>query len=141
MIGIDVLFIGPYDLSLALGYPAPSPDPHPEVEKVIQQILKASHGKKKKWYVSYLIKAMYSESSRCERSAIYCTSGTQSFKRAQEGFDMVCGLYSIYGVQHSMLMRLYQINVTSDKGAMSESLARQLTEAVGGQVGARGFGY
>ncbi|KIJ11083.1 hypothetical protein PAXINDRAFT_85053 [Paxillus involutus ATCC 200175] len=47
--GIDVLFIGPYDLSLTLGYPTPSPDPHPEVEKVIQQILKAAHSKGKKW--------------------------------------------------------------------------------------------
>ncbi|KAJ7917168.1 Pyruvate/Phosphoenolpyruvate kinase-like domain-containing protein [Mycena leptocephala] len=31
--GIDVLFIGPYDLSISLGYPAPSPDPHPEAGK------------------------------------------------------------------------------------------------------------
>ncbi|KAN0086302.1 Pyruvate/Phosphoenolpyruvate kinase-like domain containing protein [Tylopilus felleus] len=94
--GIDVLFIGPYDLSLALGYPPPSPDPHPEVEKVIQQILKAGHAKGKK-------------------CAIYCSSGSQSFKRAKEGFDM--------------------INVTSDSGAMTESIARNLTEAVVGQPG------
>ncbi|KAF9218848.1 Phosphoenolpyruvate/pyruvate domain-containing protein [Gyrodon lividus] len=100
--GIDVLFIGPYDLSLTLGYPPPSPDPHPEVEKVIQQILKAAHSKGKK-------------------CAIYCTSGTQSFKRAQEGFDM--------------------INVSSDSGAMTESLARNLEDATGGQSGARAFGY
>jgi 4-hydroxy-2-oxoheptanedioate aldolase len=100
--GIEVLFIGPYDLSLTLGYPPPSPDPHPDVEKVIQQILKVAHDKGKK-------------------CAIYCSSGAQSFKRAQEGFDM--------------------INVTSDSGAISESVARNLTEAVGGQSGARAFGY
>ncbi|EIW77447.1 phosphoenolpyruvate pyruvate domain-containing protein [Coniophora puteana RWD-64-598 SS2] len=47
--GIDVLFIGPYDLSLGLGYPPPSPDPHPEVEKVIHQIKDAAHSKGKKW--------------------------------------------------------------------------------------------
>ncbi|KAG6889520.1 hypothetical protein C0995_000401 [Termitomyces sp. Mi166 len=35
--GIDVLFVGPYDLSISLGYPTPNPDPHPDVEKVIQQ--------------------------------------------------------------------------------------------------------
>ena len=46
----DGVFIGPYDLSLALGFPPPSPDPHPEVEKVIQQILVAAHAKGKKWY-------------------------------------------------------------------------------------------
>ncbi|KAG8216637.1 Pyruvate/Phosphoenolpyruvate kinase-like domain-containing protein [Butyriboletus roseoflavus] len=98
--GIDVLFIGPYDLSLTLGYPPPSPDPHPDVEKVIQQILRATHSKSKK-------------------CAIYCSSGPQSFKRAQQGFDM--------------------INVTSDSGALSESLARNLTEAIGGEQGARAF--
>ena len=46
---LDVLFIGPYDLSISLGYPTPSPDPHPEVEKVIQRILKAAHESQKKW--------------------------------------------------------------------------------------------
>ncbi|KAF8837812.1 Phosphoenolpyruvate/pyruvate domain-containing protein [Paxillus ammoniavirescens] len=92
--GIDVLFIGPYDLSLTLGYPTPSPDPHPEVEKVIQQILKAAHSKGKK-------------------CAIFCTSGTQSYKRAQEGFDM--------------------INVTIDSGAMIESISRNLEDAIGRQ--------
>ena len=46
---LDVLFIGPYDLSISLGYPVPSPDPHPEVEEVIQKILKAAHESQKKW--------------------------------------------------------------------------------------------
>lgn len=68
--GIDVLFIGPYDLSISLGYPTPSPDPHPEVEKVIQGILKAAHGSQKK-------------------CAIFCTSGEQAAIRAKEGFDMI----------------------------------------------------
>lgn len=47
----DALFIGPYDLSLSLGYPPPSPDPHPEVETVIQHILEVAHSKGKKWYL------------------------------------------------------------------------------------------
>ena len=47
----DGVFIGPYDLSLSHGFPAPSPDPHPEVEKMIQNILTAAHAKGKKWYV------------------------------------------------------------------------------------------
>jgi 4-hydroxy-2-oxoheptanedioate aldolase len=68
--GIDVLFIGPYDLSMSLGYPTPSPDPHPEVEIVIQKILKAAHESQKK-------------------CAIYCTTGEQGAKRAKEGFDMI----------------------------------------------------
>ncbi|KII93675.1 hypothetical protein PLICRDRAFT_99732 [Plicaturopsis crispa FD-325 SS-3] len=68
--GLDVLFIGPFDLSLALGFPTPSPDPHPEVEKVIQRILTVSHAAGKK-------------------CAIFCTSGAQGAKRAAQGFDMI----------------------------------------------------
>lgn len=68
--GVDVLFIGPYDLSISLGYPPPSPDPHPDVEAVIQKILKESHDAKKK-------------------CAIYCTSGSQAKERAAQGFDMI----------------------------------------------------
>ncbi|KAI0360806.1 Phosphoenolpyruvate/pyruvate domain-containing protein [Trametes cingulata] len=100
--GLDGVFIGPYDLSLSLGYPAPAPDPVPEVEQVIQRILASAHAKGKK-------------------CAIYCTSGAQAAKRAQEGFDM--------------------INVTSDSGAMAESLARNLAAAAGEEAGQKGFGY
>ncbi|KJA21584.1 hypothetical protein HYPSUDRAFT_727524 [Hypholoma sublateritium FD-334 SS-4] len=68
--GVDVLFIGPYDLSISLGYPKPSPDPHPDVESIIQKILQASHASGKK-------------------CAIFCTSGTQAAIRAKEGFDII----------------------------------------------------
>ncbi|KAA1473602.1 Phosphoenolpyruvate/pyruvate domain-containing protein [Dentipellis sp. KUC8613] len=68
--GVDVLFIGPFDLSLSLGFPTPSPDPHPEVEKVIQHILEVGHAANKK-------------------VAIFCTSGAQAVNRAKQGFDMV----------------------------------------------------
>jgi 2-keto-3-deoxy-L-rhamnonate aldolase RhmA len=50
---LDVLFIGPYDLSIGLGYTPPNPDPHPEVEKVIQQVLQDAHAAGKKWYVDF----------------------------------------------------------------------------------------
>ena len=43
----DVLFIGPYDLSISLGYAPPNPDPHPDVENVIERIRKAAHAKNK----------------------------------------------------------------------------------------------
>ncbi|KAJ3740181.1 Pyruvate/Phosphoenolpyruvate kinase-like domain-containing protein [Lentinula detonsa] len=66
----DGLFIGPYDLSNALGYPPPSPDPHPKVEQVIQDILRVAHEAGKK-------------------CAMYCTSGAQAAQRATEGFDMI----------------------------------------------------
>ncbi|KAJ7216033.1 Pyruvate/Phosphoenolpyruvate kinase-like domain-containing protein [Mycena pura] len=68
--GIDGIFIGPYDLSISLGYPLPSPDPHPEVEKVIQHIRQTVQKAGKK-------------------CAIYCINGSQAAKRAAEGFDMI----------------------------------------------------
>ncbi|KAF9524356.1 Pyruvate/Phosphoenolpyruvate kinase-like domain-containing protein [Crepidotus variabilis] len=68
--GLDALFIGPYDLSISLGYPTPDPDPHPEVEKVIQKVLKATHNAGKK-------------------CAIFCSTGEQAAIRAKEGFDMI----------------------------------------------------
>lgn len=67
---LDVLFIGPSDLSLSHGYPPPSPEPHPEVEKVIQRIVKAAHGAGKK-------------------VAMYCPSGAIAKKRTAMGFDAV----------------------------------------------------
>ncbi|KAF8580263.1 Phosphoenolpyruvate/pyruvate domain-containing protein [Ramaria rubella] len=68
--GIDVLFIGPFDLSLALGYPTPNPYPHPEVEKVVQRIKNVAHKHQKK--VAY-----------------YCTSGELAKQRADDGFDIL----------------------------------------------------
>ncbi|TFK23494.1 Phosphoenolpyruvate/pyruvate domain-containing protein [Coprinopsis marcescibilis] len=68
--GIDALFIGPYDLSISLGFPPPSPNPHPEVEKVIQRVLQVSKQANKK-------------------CAIFCASGTQAKGRAKQGFDMI----------------------------------------------------
>ncbi|KAF8629366.1 hypothetical protein AX17_005662 [Amanita inopinata Kibby_2008] len=91
--GIDALLIGPYDLSLSLGYPPPSPDPHPEVEKIIQHILKVTHAAGKK-------------------CAMFCVSGAQGAKRAEQGFDM--------------------INVSSDTGSMAEALSAHFAAAVSG---------
>ncbi|OCH87058.1 Phosphoenolpyruvate/pyruvate domain-containing protein [Obba rivulosa] len=55
--------------------------------------------------------AAHAKGKKC---AFYCTSGSQAARRAKEGFDM--------------------INVTSDSGAMTDSLARGLAEAVGAQA-------
>ncbi|KAG6826467.1 hypothetical protein H0H92_015679 [Tricholoma furcatifolium] len=68
--GIDALLVGPYDLSVSLGYPVPNPDPHPEVEKIIQRVLAATHRAGKK-------------------CVMYCSSGAQAAKRVAEGFDMI----------------------------------------------------
>ncbi|KAJ3969520.1 Pyruvate/Phosphoenolpyruvate kinase-like domain-containing protein [Lentinula raphanica] len=98
----DGLFIGPYDLSNALGYPPPSPDPHPEVEKVIQDILRVAHEAGKKWYVgcrafhwhtlAFVMRfgfLIVLPPAFPNYSAMYCISGAQAARRAAEGFDMV----------------------------------------------------
>ena len=85
----DGVFIGPYDLSLALGFPPPSPDPHPEVEKVIQQILASAHAKGKKWCAQICPLAFSRSPLRLRFSGFFCTSGTQVPRRVKEGFDMV----------------------------------------------------
>jgi len=46
-----VLFIGPFDLSIAHGYTPPSPDPVPEVEALLVKIKDAAHKHGKKVYV------------------------------------------------------------------------------------------
>ncbi|KAL4253680.1 Pyruvate kinase-like domain superfamily protein [Abortiporus biennis] len=90
--GLDGVFIGPYDLSLAHNETTPNPDPVPVMEELIQKILQSAHNSGKK-------------------CAIYCTSGEQAARRAQEGFDM--------------------INVIGDLGAMIESLKRNFAIAAG----------
>ncbi|KAF7972782.1 hypothetical protein HWV62_17054 [Athelia sp. TMB] len=68
--GIDVLFIGPFDLAMALGLPPPVPAPSAELEEVLSQILVAAHGAGKK-------------------CGIFCSGGAAAARRAAQGFDMV----------------------------------------------------
>lgn len=96
---LDAIFIGPWDLSISLGYPTPSPEPHPEVEKVIQDILQVTHGAGKKWCVPSLASSTFS----CSFSAIYCTTGGHAAGRAKQGFDIVsrtipCVIISLKGL-------------------------------------------
>lgn len=74
-------------------------------------------------------------------SAVYCTSGPQSAKRVQEGFDMVCRM-SIHSIYYCHSVRVvWQINVTSDSGAMAQALAQSFAEAVGEQAATDKFRY
>ncbi|KZT01140.1 Phosphoenolpyruvate/pyruvate domain-containing protein [Laetiporus sulphureus 93-53] len=100
--GLDGVLIGPYDLSLSHGYPPPSPDPHPEVELMIQKIREGAHAKGKK-------------------CAMFCTTGSQAAKRAEQGFDM--------------------INVISDASALTQGLAQNLATAAGQIAPPKSVGY
>ncbi|KAH7102603.1 Phosphoenolpyruvate/pyruvate domain-containing protein [Auriculariales sp. MPI-PUGE-AT-0066] len=68
--GVDVLFIGPFDLSISHGFNPPSPNPVPEVEAMITRIKDTAHKHGKK-------------------VAIYCTSGELAERRAKEGYDIL----------------------------------------------------
>lgn len=68
--GVDVLFVGPYDLSLSYSKPTPSPDPHPDMEEIIQKIKRVGQKAGKK-------------------CAMFCTNGEQAARRREEGWDMI----------------------------------------------------
>jgi 4-hydroxy-2-oxoheptanedioate aldolase len=68
--GVDVLFVGPFDLGNALGHPITGPTMHPELEAAIAKILAAAHKAGKK-------------------AGIYTPSGDQARKMAGVGFDMI----------------------------------------------------
>lgn len=68
--GIDVLFVGPWDLGNSIGYPVTG-EFHPELEATIERIRKAAEAAGKK-------------------SGIYCANGEAAKKYADQGFNMVC---------------------------------------------------
>lgn len=68
--GIDVIFIGPYDLGNNIGHPVQG-EFDPELKAAIAKILKATQDAGKK-------------------SGVYATSGDQARLYADQGFQMVC---------------------------------------------------
>lgn len=68
--GIDVLFIGPFDLGNNIGHPIIDGVMHEELHAAIEQIFKASIAAGKK-------------------TGIFCTSGEQAKKYADMGFHMI----------------------------------------------------
>lgn len=68
--GIDVLFVGPFDLGNNIGYPIIGGVIHEELAMAVKRILDAATKVGKK-------------------AGIFCTSGTQAKKFADMGFTMV----------------------------------------------------
>lgn len=81
--GIDVLFIGPFDLSKQMGVTRGGE----EHETAIQRILKATHDAGKK-------------------AAIFCTDGSDSLARAKQGFDMISVTTDVGVIRSGMLNEL-----------------------------------
>ena len=68
--GIDVLFVGPYDLGNNLGFPILDGTMHEELKEAIAKVLQVAKENGK-------------------RTGIYCTSGDQARQYADQGFHMV----------------------------------------------------
>lgn len=68
--GVDVLFVGPFDLGNAMGHPVTGPTFHPELDAAIKKVLVAAEKAGKK-------------------SGIYTPFGDQARAMAAVGFDMV----------------------------------------------------
>jgi len=68
--GIDLLFIGPFDLGNNIGHPIVGGEMHDNLHAAIEKILKAAKAAGKK-------------------AGMFCTSGEQSKKYADMGFDMI----------------------------------------------------
>lgn len=79
--GIDVLFIGPFDLGINIGRPISSPDQmDPELVDAIQSIHDAAQ-------------------SAGKATGIYCDTGEQAREYANRGFHMVSAITDMIGIR------------------------------------------
>ena len=76
MEGIDVLLVGPYDLGNNLHHPITSGEPDETLKTAIEKIQKAAVAAGKK-------------------AGIYCISGDQARRYADQGFHMVRPLHPV----------------------------------------------
>ncbi|KAJ5723181.1 hypothetical protein N7488_001216 [Penicillium malachiteum] len=95
--GIDVLFIGPFDLAKQMGVTRCGE----EHEAAIQRILTAAHASGKK-------------------AAIFCTDGNDARARAEQGFDMISVITDVGVFRTGMLNELKTANGESVQGGGRE---------------------
>ncbi|KAJ6115690.1 hypothetical protein N7523_006107 [Penicillium sp. IBT 18751x] len=95
--GIDVLFIGPFDLAKQTGVTRGGE----EHEASIQRILAAAHAHGKK-------------------AAIFCTDGNDARKRAEQGFDMISVNTDVGVIRTGMLNELKTANGETVQGGARE---------------------
>jgi 4-hydroxy-2-oxoheptanedioate aldolase len=90
--GIDVLFVGPFDLGNNIGHPIVGGKMHDNLHAAIAKILKAANDAGKK-------------------AGIFCTSGEQSKKYADDGFHMISAATDVHILQGGVMNA-----VTKSKG-------------------------
>ncbi|EED85839.1 predicted protein [Postia placenta Mad-698-R] len=120
------VFIGSYDLSLAYGYPPPLPDPHPDVEVMIQDILRKARAEGKKSSVVFFLLML------CAFLQVFRCLGLRYRATGLEAQPASTGR-----IRHGYP----QIYVTSDSGAMTQALAQSLAVAAGQAPSDKRFGY
>ncbi|KAK8125731.1 2-4-dihydroxyhept-2-ene-1-7-dioic acid aldolase [Apiospora kogelbergensis] len=81
--GIDLLFVGPFDLGNNIGLPILDGVMQPGLIEAIDRILEVAHGAGKK-------------------AAFFATSGAQAKKYADKGFDMISVALDSTALQHTM---------------------------------------
>jgi 4-hydroxy-2-oxoheptanedioate aldolase len=82
--GLDVLFVGPFDLGNNIGHPIINGEMHENLQAAIAKTLKAANAAGKK-------------------AGIFCTSGEQSRKYAEDGFHMISVATDILVLQASVM--------------------------------------
>jgi len=107
--GIDVLFVGPFDLGNNLGHPIVGGAMHDELRAAIDRVHEAAlrHGKK---------------------SGIYCTSGAQAREYADKGFHMISVTGDMLALQNYVSEQLGVAKGASEGGG-------GVGEAAGGPYG------
>lgn len=74
--GVDVLFVGPFDLAIAIGRPIVDGKMHEDVVKAIARVVAAAKKNGK-------------------HTGMFCVTGEQSRMFAAEGFDMISMAYDV----------------------------------------------
>ena len=86
--GIDVLFVGPFDLGNNIGHPIIGGIMDKELHVAIAKVLEAANKAGKK-------------------AGIFCTSGEQSRKYAEDGFHMISVATDVLILQASVMGAVY----------------------------------
>lgn len=98
--GVDVLFIGPFDLGNNIGHPILDGKMHEELHAAIDKILKASINAGKK-------------------AGMFCTSGEQARKYADMGFHMISAATDMFVLPVGLSMSLAVARGTGEAPKMS----------------------
>ena len=96
--GLDLLFVGPFDLGNGIGHPVLTGTFAPELEQAIEKVLASAHKAGKK-------------------AGIYCGSGTQAKKYADLGYDFVNVVTDIGALTSSLASEMQIVTQKAGKTA------------------------